>query len=272
MRRLMRGVLSRVPQGESMFERYFVKPETIDRLRASWLGEPIERYVTWLHEHGYSARNVFRRVPLLRQFGEFAQAHGATRWEELPAYVEPFVAVWVQQHGHPCPTEAARRHIASDARNPIQQLLQLMLPAYTGRGRPRGAVPFAERATGFLPYLRQERGLREPTITLDLHSLRRLEPYLTRIALPELCALSPAVLSAFLTEGSREVGKASIRVLCSHLRMDLGYLLREHVIHRHLPPAVEAPRTYRLAALPRSISWDEGRRLLEAGDRRAPVC
>ena len=152
-----------------MFERYFVKPETIDRLRASWLGEPIERYVTWLHEHGYSARNVFRRVPLLRQFGEFAQAHGATRWEELPAYVEPFVTVWVQQHGHHCPTEAARRHVASDARNPIQQLLHLLLPAYTGRGRPRGTVPFAECAPGFLPYLRQERGLREPTITLYLH-------------------------------------------------------------------------------------------------------
>ena len=124
-----------------MFERYFVKPETIDGLRASWLGEPIERYVTWLHEHGYSARNVFRRVPLLRQFGEFAQAQGATRWEELPAYVEPFVTVWVQQHSPHCPTEAARRHVASDARNPIQQLLHLLLPAYTGRGRPGVFAP-----------------------------------------------------------------------------------------------------------------------------------
>jgi len=254
-----------------MFERYFVKPETIDHLRAAWLGEPIERYVTWLHEHGYAARNVFRRVPLLRQFGEFAQAHGATRWEELPAYVEPFVTVWVQQHGPPCPTEAARRHLASDARNPIQQLLHLMMPAYTGRGRPRGAVPFAERAPGFLPYLRQERGLREPTITLYLHSLRRLETYLTRSALHELCALSPAVLSAFLTESSRALGKASMLVLCSHLRMFLGYLLREQLLTRDLRPAVEAPRTYRLAALPRSISWDEVRRLLEVVDQRTSL-
>src|SRR5262249_14712725 len=126
LRRLMRGVLSRVPQGESMFERYFVKPETIDGLRASWLGEPIERYVTWLHEHRSSARNVFRGVPRLRQFGEFAHAHGATCWEELPAYVEPFVTAWVQQHGRHCATEAARRHVANDARNPIQQLLALL--------------------------------------------------------------------------------------------------------------------------------------------------
>jgi site-specific recombinase XerD len=60
-------------------------------------------------------------------------------------------------------------------------------------------------------------------------------------------------------------------VLCSHLRMFLGYLLRERLIPRDLRPAVEAPRTYRLAALPRSISWDEVRRLLEVVDRRTPL-
>jgi len=31
-----------------MLERYFLKPDTVDRLRASWIGEPIERYVQWL--------------------------------------------------------------------------------------------------------------------------------------------------------------------------------------------------------------------------------
>ena len=48
-----------------MLEHYFLKPDTVDRIRQSWIGEPIERYVTWLHEHHYSARNVYRRVPLL---------------------------------------------------------------------------------------------------------------------------------------------------------------------------------------------------------------
>ena len=28
-----------------MLEDYYLKPDTIDRIRASWLGEPIERYV-----------------------------------------------------------------------------------------------------------------------------------------------------------------------------------------------------------------------------------
>jgi len=259
------------PKERIMLERYFVKPDTLDRLRASWIGEPIEQYVTWLHEHGYAARNVFRRVPLLWQFGEFARAQGATQWEELPRYVESFSQVWVQKHGQRCPTEQARRHVGRDARNPIQQLLRLILPDYTGLGRTRCPEPFADRVPSFWTYLRQERGLRETTITLYLHSLRRLETYLTRIDLYALRSLSPAVLSAFVTESSQELGKTSMLVLCSHLRMFLGYVHREGLVTRDLRPAVEAPRTYRLAGLPRAISWDEVRQLLEVVDRRTPM-
>jgi site-specific recombinase XerD len=254
-----------------MLEHYFLKPDTVDRIRESWIGEPIERYVTWLHEHGYAARNVYRRVPLLRQFGVFTQTQGATQWEELPHYVEPFVQVWVQKHRQRCTTGQTCQHVESDARNPIQQLLRLILPDYTGRGRTRWAEPFADRAPGFWTYLRQERGLREATITAYLHSVRRLEKYLTHIDLHALSAVSPAVLSAFVTESSQELGKASVRVLCSHLRMFVGYLYREELMVRDLRPAVAAPRTYRLADLPRSISWEEVGRLLEGVDRRTPM-
>ena len=31
-----------------MLERYFIRPDTIDRIHASWIAEPIERYVEWL--------------------------------------------------------------------------------------------------------------------------------------------------------------------------------------------------------------------------------
>jgi hypothetical protein len=67
-----------------MLEQYFLKPATVDRIRASWIGDPIEQYVDWLAENGYAARNVLRRVPLLVRFGAFAAAQGAMRWDELP--------------------------------------------------------------------------------------------------------------------------------------------------------------------------------------------
>jgi len=125
-----------------MLEHYFLKPDTVDRIRESWIGEPIERYVTWLHERHYSARNVYRRVPLLRHFGAFAQAQGVTQWEELPNYVEPFVQVWLQKHRQRCTTGHACPHVESDARNPVQQLLRLILPDYTGRTRKRWGLAF----------------------------------------------------------------------------------------------------------------------------------
>ena len=119
-----------------MLERYFVRPTTVDRIRAAWLGEPIERYVTWLHENGYAARNVGVRVPLLVKFGEFAQDHGATSFEQLPAYVDDFVADWVRHHSQWCRSDADRRTVVNAARGPVEQLLQRMFPGYSARTHP----------------------------------------------------------------------------------------------------------------------------------------
>jgi integrase/recombinase XerD len=82
-----------------VLNRYFIRPTTVDRIRASWIGDAIERYVVWLGEQKYAARNVFVRVPILVRFGEFAQGAQASSWEELPAHVESFVDAWLSRQG-----------------------------------------------------------------------------------------------------------------------------------------------------------------------------
>ena len=38
-----------------MLESYtYVRPQAVDRIRASWIGVEIERYVGWLAEQSYS--------------------------------------------------------------------------------------------------------------------------------------------------------------------------------------------------------------------------
>ena len=37
-----------------MLETYFVKSQTVGRIRACWIGAEIERYAGWLAEQGYS--------------------------------------------------------------------------------------------------------------------------------------------------------------------------------------------------------------------------
>ena len=99
-----------------MLERYFVRPATIDRIRASWIGKSIEQYVTSLADNGYAARNVFRRVPMLVQFGAFAHGRGARRVDELPAHLDAFVEKWTEQHGSRCTTTVARKKVAGSPR------------------------------------------------------------------------------------------------------------------------------------------------------------
>jgi len=254
-----------------MLERYFVKPETVARIRASWIAESIEAYVSWMVEHRYAARSVFRRVPMLVQFGAFAAERGARHLKELPEHVDAFVAEYLRIHGGQ-PRPEARRKAEWHPRGVVEQMLRLALPEVViSSRRAHMRDPFINQAPGFFAYLHEERGLRERSRDNYRHYLRRFEVYLDRIGCQKLSELSPPVLSAFVTETTGTFSRSSMTCLCSALRVLLRYLRREKVIARDLARTVEQPQVYRLAELPRSISWDEVRRMLEAVDRRTPV-
>ncbi len=72
-----------------MLEQYYLKPTTLDRIRACWMADAIESYVGWLTENQYAARSVLRRVPMLLHFADFAQARGAAHLADLPGVVSP---------------------------------------------------------------------------------------------------------------------------------------------------------------------------------------
>ena len=253
-----------------MLERYYIRPDSADRVRSSWLGAPIEKYVDWLTQRGNAARTVLRRIPLLMEFGEFARQHGVTTLEQLPAQVDGFAQHWLEKHGQGCKTDPAREKVRLDARNPVDQMLALAIPGYQDQGRSRASDPFLATAPGFYDYLRNERGLREASVVYYKKTLRAFEKYVSEIGLHELHALSPVILSGFVTEKSKGLSKTSVKSRCGMLRVFLRYLHRERLIATDLAPTVDAPRVYRLASLPRAITWEEVRRMLETVDRRTP--
>jgi integrase/recombinase XerD len=253
-----------------MLERYFVRPSTVDRIRSSWIGGPIEQYVSSLAEHGYAARNVFRRVPVLVQFGEFARERGATDVVDLSAHVDAFVELWTKKHGSRC-TAPARKKVASEARNPVEQMLRLVVPGFRGQRRAWARTPFEGRAGRFFDHLVDERGLRPATLHHYRHHLCSFEAYLGRIGCRDLKAISPPILGAFVVESAGRYRPTSVRDRCGVLRVFLRYLHRERLIPKDLSECVEMPRGYRLSGIPRSIAWDDVRRMLEAVDRRTVV-
>ena len=252
-----------------MLDRYFVRPTTVDRIRASWIGDAIEQYVRWLAAQKYAPRSVFLRVPLLIQFGDSAQRAGVKTLAELPAHVEPFVNAWLGRCGRQY-SEAQRQAAVRGIRGPIEQMLRLTAPQ-SRDANAAVAEPFADTAPGFFDFLRRDRGLRETTLVQYRHYLRRFQDYLRKVDRPLGPDLPPARITAFITESGESIDKRSVQSLCSILKVFLRYLYRVSLIPRDLSKAIESPRRYRFANLPRSISWADVERMLQTVDRRNAV-
>jgi site-specific recombinase XerD len=254
-----------------MLHLYFQKIATIKRVHTCWIGAAIERYVAWLNEQGYASKTITIRVPLLMRFGEFTNVRGVRNWSELPAQIEPFVAHWLSRRGRPKTCNYQIRVAARWIRNPISQMLRLVLPGFRVPGRSLYSDPFTDTLPDFFAFLRKQRGLQETTLNQYRHHLRRLEEYLGRKNVPMLSQLSAGVISAFITETSDGVDKRSVQSRCSILKVFLRYLYSSGELARDLSQQIESPRRYSLAHLPRAISWDAVRRMLETVDTSDPT-
>jgi site-specific recombinase XerD len=248
-----------------MLEKYFLKPSTIDRLRGSWIAAEIETYVAWLAGQGYSAKSIWRRVPIGFAFGEFAWERGARVIGDLPAHVEAFVAARVAAHH----ATGSTRPMAKEVRGPVEQMLLVVVPGYEPTGRPHHRQPFVDIAPGFFDYLIEERGLRPASVDSYRHHLRPFEAYLRRIGVRSIQELSPVLLSAFIVErAGAGLAKSTVGGCAGALRVFLRYAHRQRLLASDLSATVGWPQVYRLSNIPRSISWDEVNRVLAGVDRR----
>ena len=230
-----------------------------------WIGSEIECYVVWLAEQRYSRASVRRRVPVLVAFGEFARAGGARSIGDLPAHVEAFVAERVPELAQ-LGAVAARERV-KNVRGPIEQMLRLVVPGFTGSRRPLLEVPFIDELPGFFEYLLCERGLRRTTLQGYGCYLRSFEGYLRRVGVKQLVELSPTLISAFVAERSAGLATASVGLLCGALREFLRYAHRQGALASDLSKTVDRPRTYRLSDIPRSITPAEVSQVLACVDR-----
>ena len=249
-----------------MLEEYFRKPSTVDRIRGSWMAAEIESYVVWLVENRYSLKSIWRRVPIVFEFGEFAGGRGASAISELPEQVEAFVAERVARHDA---RTRSTRPMAKEVRGPLEQMLSVVLPGFEPSGRPHHALPFAEVVPGFFDYLVEERGLRPASVLGYHHHLERFEAYLRRIGVESIQDLSPAILSAFVVErAGAGLAKSTVSGSAGALRVFLRYAHRQGVLASDLSAAVGWPQVYRLSNIPRSISWADVNRVLAGVERR----
>jgi integrase/recombinase XerD len=252
-----------------MLERYYALPSTADRIRALWLGPAIERYAVWLAERRISGARGRGCIAVLIQFNCFAQAHGARDWSSLPEQVAPFIASRMRRQ-----RRSRDRHELQTRRSqfrvPVEQLLRLVIAGYVGTVR-RSPWPFSTIAPHFPDYLRDERGLRWPSIGGYAGHLRALQRYLARTGVGKLSQLTPRLISGFLTAHARHVRGHQVVRCAGNLRVFLRYLHRERILPKDLSRSVPRGRVYQSAAVPRAIPWTDVERAVMGIDRRSAV-
>jgi site-specific recombinase XerD len=221
-----------------MLERYYAKPSTIDRISDSWLGAQIDDYVGWMNANGYSSRTIFRRLPRLCRFAEFAQKRGCTNIASAFALVEEFVSEWLVQHGAEAKTSASLRKHAIDIGNATRQMLRLASGSGVRHNRQRHPFPLEAEVPGFQEYLRSECGLMESTIDGYRHHLHDFGRYLQKAGITSLGDLSPALLASFIVECAPGMAPCTRRDLCCHLKVLLRFCHREGITDQDLRCAV----------------------------------
>jgi len=254
-----------------MLERFFLKPQTVDRIMGCWLGSRIELYVTALCEQGYSARSVIRRVPILTEFGEFTAARHAASVDRAEMLLDAFVVDWLSARRLDRPADARRRD-RNFVRCTVRHFFSLVVWGCDYHpDKAAWAKPFAGQVSGFFEYLREERGLRPSSIHHSEHYLRRFERYLDLVGCRDLGALGLPVITGFITASAQEFGSRAMVCLASTLRVFLRYAHREGVLPRDLTRLIEIPQHYQMADIPRSIGWDAVQRMLDQVERRSVV-
>lgn len=203
------------------------------------------------------------------RFAAYAEKRGAKRWEDLPPQLPSFAERWLRRRNGTFTDKRTRRQVEKEFRQPIEQMLRLVLPAFATSARRQ--YPFADQAPGLVGHLLRERGLSPWTLQGYAVTLRRLERHLERVGRPAISDVTPALLTAFVTECGGRMRKNSIAMVCAALRVFLRDAYRERLISRDLSGHVQRPRYYRLSTIPRSIPWAEVKRMLDGVDRRSAV-
>jgi integrase/recombinase XerD len=139
----------------------------------------------------------------------------------------------------------------------------------TARAVPQSVSPLLAQ---YLDFLRDQQGVSQATIVIRRLAVRRFLQFLGRRLTPsQLRQLSAKRIHDYIIRHSSGLTRASRKHLTSSLRSFLRFAHVRGYLPHDLVDAVPVLATWRLAHLPRGLSWEQVQLLLKAPDRRTAV-
>jgi integrase/recombinase XerD len=144
--------------------------------------------------------------------------------------------------------------------------LGALVPAWKDKPEPLVLPPLLNE---YCEYRRAHAGVAEATLTRDIDTVQRLLQYLRgRRRMLDHVALVD--IDGFIGKNAERLSKARVADICSSLRAFLRFLRTTGRLRADLASGVMAPRFCASARPPRTLPWQDVRRILQAIRRSAP--
>lgn len=220
------------------------------------LGPILDEFTDWSRLRGYSLLTVRNQLKCARWIDDFFCKHGVRRLSELTH--RDFDAAWEQ-------FRPVRPSIAGTVRQ-IERFIEETRGLEPPLPKPK--TPAESELDRFSDYLRNVRGLQEPTI----QAYRRyLKSFLGHIGYGEdagaLANLTSKEIEGFLVGCSSRLNRHSLQYVVGYVRAFLRFQHEQGAIGPPLHTMIDAPRVYRQERLPRSLPWETVRALLSSIDQ-----
>ena len=220
------------------------------------LGPILDEFTAWLNQRGYSLFTVRNQLKCARWIDDFFGKHDVQHLSDLTH--GDFDAAWQHFRAIRPDTAGTVRQIEKF----IEQTRDLEPPL------PKPKTPADSELDRFSDYLRDVRGLQEPTIQAHRRYLRG---FLDHICYDDdteaLVRLTTGEIDGFLVDCSSGLSRYSLRYVVGQLRAFLRFQHEQGVINTPLHAMIDTPRVYRQERLPRSLPWEAVRALLSSIDR-----
>jgi integrase/recombinase XerD len=244
------------------FDYFFnsrTRPATIAALRGEPLAAALEAYAQHLHEEGYAVHSGFMQLRLLGCFNKWLFRKGLKRADVGSIIVQQYLRGREQ---------SGRLRKADSAI--MAALLHFLRPGSSAApSAPLTAVDAA--LVQFQDYLRQDRSLAEATV---INYTPIVRSFLTdrfpagRLPWRQIGATD---IAAFVQRRAAVVTSKRATVVVSALRCFLHYLFHRGVVKVDLAGCVPTVATWSLSNVPRCLSSEQIRKVLDSCDRKTAI-
>lgn len=249
-------------------ELVFEASRTLEKYRSGPLGNCLDGFCDWLLEQGFSRGNIRVHLSSVSHLNEFLAERYSKKLRTLSAKdVDAFFKVYPSRAKHRGIFDQHVNRIRWSVTRLVQHLQQV--GHFESHTEPEIYEPVLAE---YLHWMRDYRHVVPGTLDVRRHSLRQFLKGLGRKATRKgLAKLTPEIVEQFFLSYAKTAGPCARRSMQVALRTFLRFCLQKGLIQYPLDKAVPTLHAYKLATVPRGLTQEQARQVLDCVNRETPV-